>query len=257
MAVNLAITSRDKPPVWVMAEYDRRRLSRDARTLTVGSTQLRRTGAGLELDVLEQSSPFPRPFPRRVEGTIRFEGEAGAGAPLLLDERGAHQWWPVAPRGRVDVRFDELGVRFSGEAYHDSNRGSEPLGAAFRSWSWGRFHGRRSTLISYDASLSTGGETSLLLGLSGGRFAPIDVHTTAHRSLLPTAWGLSHRVRADRGAPAPSRRRTLLDAPFYARHVVDTTLAGERVTGITEALSLERFASPWVRFLLPFRMRRS
>lgn len=51
-------------------------------------------------------------------------------------------------------------------------------------------------------------------------------------------------------------RRTLTDAPFYARSVIGTHLLGEPVTAIHESLSLTRFASPWVQAMLPFRMPR-
>jgi carotenoid 1,2-hydratase len=39
--------------------------------------------------------------------------------------------------------------------------------------------------------------------------------------------------------------------------VLDTKIEGERMKAIHESLSLDRFRSPWVRALLPFRMRRS
>jgi carotenoid 1,2-hydratase len=51
--------------------------------------------------------------------------------------------------------------------------------------------------------------------------------------------------------------RTLTDAPFYARSVLDAQWLGERVTVMHESLSLARFASPWVQAMLPFRMPRS
>jgi carotenoid 1,2-hydratase len=48
---------------------------------------------------------------------------------------------------------------------------------------------------------------------------------------------------------------TLLDAPFYARSLVETRLRGLRVASMHESLSLTRFDARWVRALLPFRMR--
>ena len=50
--------------------------------------------------------------------------------------------------------------------------------------------------------------------------------------------------------------KTLEDAPFYARSLVSTAIAGEAITCVHESLSLTRFSSPVIRALLPFRMPR-
>jgi carotenoid 1,2-hydratase len=49
---------------------------------------------------------------------------------------------------------------------------------------------------------------------------------------------------------------TLVDAPFYARSVLNTRIAGQPVTAMHESLSLDRFSAGWVQALLPFRMPR-
>jgi carotenoid 1,2-hydratase len=49
---------------------------------------------------------------------------------------------------------------------------------------------------------------------------------------------------------------TLVDAPFYARSIIDTTLYGEPVEAVHESLLLNRFRSPVVQAMLPFRMPR-
>jgi len=51
-------------------------------------------------------------------------------------------------------------------------------------------------------------------------------------------------------------RRTLTDAPFYARSLLDAQWLGERVDVMHESLSLDRLRSPVVRAMLPFRMPR-
>jgi carotenoid 1,2-hydratase len=48
----------------------------------------------------------------------------------------------------------------------------------------------------------------------------------------------------------------LEDAPFYARSVVAARLFGEPVLSFHESLALDRFANPWVRLMLPFRVPR-
>jgi carotenoid 1,2-hydratase len=49
---------------------------------------------------------------------------------------------------------------------------------------------------------------------------------------------------------------TLEDAPFYARSLLTTRLAGTPAQTFHESLSLDRFSRGWVRMLLPFRMPR-
>ena len=51
-------------------------------------------------------------------------------------------------------------------------------------------------------------------------------------------------------------RRTLEDTPFYARSVVSARFADASHDWVHESLSLDRFANPLVRLMLPFRMPR-
>jgi carotenoid 1,2-hydratase len=51
--------------------------------------------------------------------------------------------------------------------------------------------------------------------------------------------------------------RTLEDAPFYSRSLLDTRLLGSSAPAIHESLDLDRFRARWVQCLLPFRMPRS
>jgi carotenoid 1,2-hydratase len=50
--------------------------------------------------------------------------------------------------------------------------------------------------------------------------------------------------------------KTLENAPFYSRTLLDACLLGERRPAIHESLDLNRFRSRWVQCLLPFRMPR-
>jgi carotenoid 1,2-hydratase len=69
-------------------------------------------------------------------------------------------------------------------------------------------------------------------------------------------WRLPRTTRTDRGTQARVMQ-TLEDSPFYARSVVETHLLGRRVTAMHEALSLDRFDTPWMRLLLPFKAPRA
>ena len=50
--------------------------------------------------------------------------------------------------------------------------------------------------------------------------------------------------------------RTLVDAPFYSRSEIRTRLLGREATAVHESLSLDRFASPAMYAMLPFRVPR-
>jgi carotenoid 1,2-hydratase len=155
----------------------------------------------------------------------------------------------------VEVSIPSLGLKFSGDGYHDANAGDEPLGAAFRSWTWGRWHLGRRTIISYDATLRDGTTRGRLLSAPSGRVDDVTGRAAIHRVGL-TGFGLPVRAAGDASA-WPRGARVLEDAPFYARALTTTRLFGEDATGVVETLDLDRFAAPWVRFLLPFRARRS
>jgi carotenoid 1,2-hydratase len=70
-----------------------------------------------------------------------------------------------------------------------------------------------------------------------------------------SGWRIKRETRADAGVE-PLQVLGMLDAPFYSRSVVQTRLNGEVVTGVHEALDLDRFASPLVKPLLAFRVPR-
>jgi carotenoid 1,2-hydratase len=239
-----------------MAEHDGLVSHRSAHALGVGNSVIERRDDGLELRFDERTSPFPRPVSKRLSGTIRVRSAESPGADAVsLDAAGRHRWWPVAPRASVEVSVPSLGLRFSGDGYHDANAGDEPLGAAFRSWSWGRWHLGKRTIISYDVALRDGGARGRMLSARAGGFDDVTGHAAIHR-VARTGFGLPLRAAGDASA-RPRGTRVLEDAPFYARALTSTRLFGEETTGVIETLDLDRFAAPWVRFLLPFRARRS
>jgi carotenoid 1,2-hydratase len=49
----------------------------------------------------------------------------------------------------------------------------------------------------------------------------------------------------------------LEDAPFYTRSVLQTRVLGEDAVAVHESVSLERFVTPWVQFMLPFKAPRA
>ena len=74
--------------------------------------------------------------------------------------------------------------------------------------------------------------------------------------LRPGAWGIKRHTRADQGSHARIEK-TLVDAPFYTRSLMRTRLLGESSIAVHETVDLQRFQAPWVRFLLPWKIRQS
>jgi carotenoid 1,2-hydratase len=224
----------------------------------MGGSVLERTADGMRVLIDEQTSPFPRPTPRRLRGSVLIRGDLreDRGPPIALDEQGEHRWWPVLPRAPIEVDVPCLGLRWRGEGYHDANAGNSPLGQAFSSWSWGRFHTGQGAIVTYDTTPRQGPGQSVALAFEGGRRRELG-RSFGASSIARTGWGLPVPARSDVGARPPRLLHSLEDTPFYARHVVETTLLDERARGVTETLSLDRFGSRWVQALLPFRMRRT
>jgi len=147
-------------------------------------------------------------------------------------------------------------LSWTGDGYLDTNDGDEPLEAGFRCWTWSRatLTGGRAAVL-YDVVGADGPGPPIALRFDrAGKAEPMDPPPPA---ALPATriWRIPRATRGDAGT-APRVSRTLEDTPFYARSVVDTTIAGEATAAVHESLSLTRFARPWVRVLLPFRMPR-
>jgi carotenoid 1,2-hydratase len=212
-------------------------------------------GQALLIDIDEVCSPLPR----RVRGRVRVHPQGLCAFVAPLDGAGRHRWGPIAPCARVEVELERPGLRWSGQAYLDSNEGDEPVDLAFVGWDWSRANLRDgSTAVVYDVrpAASSGQAADRLIAQ---RFAP-DGRCAAfepppRRRLPRSRWGLSRAQRGDPGAPV-SVRQTLEDTPFYVRSVVDASLLGEPVTAVHESLDVPRLVSLPVQGMLPFRMPR-
>lgn len=203
---------------------------------------------GLTVDVDEMTVPWPS----RLKGRVRL-------LPLVLNDRlfafgDRHHWRPVAPRARIEVDFEKPSLHWSGSGYFDLNYGSEPLDVGFDSWAWMRAEGRERSLILYDALPRNRTPISLALNIDPrGEVRAFD--PPPFSKLERSFWRMDREVRAD-GDFSPEVVQTFVDAPFYARSLITTQIAGERLTGVHESLSLARFRRRLVQAMLPFRMPR-
>jgi carotenoid 1,2-hydratase len=240
---------------WVMSEWPRSRVRREAGAFTIGPSVWRRLASGVLFSIDELTSPFPHLTRQRVRGRVHLKPVAPGGPGRPLDSGGRHLWYPLSPAARAEVELDEPRARFVGNAYHDANFGHEPLADGFRRWSWCRLSRTGKTVVTYDLEPRPG-EARRFAHYFGapGELAPEQMPAEA-QPLPRTSWGLSRRLLWPwRGGVL----RELESGPFYARALVwaEGESGGRRWLGVHEELSLERFRAPWVRFLLPFRIRR-
>ncbi|WP_234703854.1 carotenoid 1,2-hydratase [Rhodospirillum centenum] len=238
-----------------MTERGRSSLTAESQGLGIGPSSVRWDGEGLVFEIDEATMPLPG----RVRGRVRVRPSAVTSHVETLDAEGRHRWWPVAPASRVEVELDRPSLRWSGAGYFDCNWGDAPLAQDFPDWDWCRApvgpQGRDGAAIVYDVRRRDG--SGKVIAIRIDRAGQVESFAVPPRVALPGSfwWRINRGVRCESGGTA-AVRETLVDAPFYARSVVATRMAGQDVTAIHESLSLDRFDSTWVQVLLPFRMPR-
>lgn len=235
---------------WTMTERGSADVHRDSSRLSLGRSALEWQGDAMQIAIDEVCAPLPR----RLRGSVRLAPAAMTEHSYNLDSAGRHHWTPFAPRARVEVRLDQPDLHWSGVAYMDSNAGEEPLEAAFREWTWSRASTANGAVVLYDVVQRSAPCHSLALRFNAdGSAAAIEPPPTV--GLPKTGWRIVRQTRADEGHGARVVK-TLEDAPFYSRSLLETRLLGAASPAIHETLDLDRFRSPWVQCLLPFRMPR-
>lgn len=231
---------------WAMTERNAKSLRRSANHLQIGPSTLHWDGERLTAEINEICAPLPYP----LRGKITLTPGAIHDEKFALDAEARHTWRPIAPRSRIRIDFDKPGLAWSGNAYLDSNEGAVPLATDFSEWNWSRSH----SSIFYDVTRVDGSKYNLALKLEDGGSLP-HFSPPAITALPNGAWGVSRASRADENYKARVVK-TLTDAPFYTRSLVDTKINGEAILCVHESLSLKRFTSPIVQMMLPFRMPR-
>ncbi len=236
---------------WAMTERGARDVLRYERALIIGLSAVLWDGATLSFAIDEVTAPWPA----RLRGTVRVHPAALVEHTACLDEAGRHRWSPLATGARVEVALTQPPLTWSGRGWLDTHRGDAPLEAALRSWNWSRadLHGGSALLYDVDRRDGTTLHGALRIA-ADGQAEPFD--PPPETALAPTLWRLPRRTRAD-AVQGARVARTLTDAPFYARSVLDTHVLGERATAMHESLSLDRFSARWVQLMLPFRAPRA
>jgi carotenoid 1,2-hydratase len=246
-AINVAIYSRGAAR-WTMTERAAGRVTRDADTFTIGPSAMHFDGATLVIDIEERGFPIIVP----VRGQIRVTPLAMPGRSFALDDAQRHHWRPIAPVARIDVDMRQPALRWSGSAYLDHNHGREPIEDGFRAWDWSRSDAGREAFVLYDTQPRQGAPRNLALRFcENGELEQIE--PPPRRRMAHSLWGIARCTRSEADA---SITRTLVDAPFYARSLMQSRIAGRDMIGMHESLSLDRLTLPVVQAMLPFKMPR-
>jgi carotenoid 1,2-hydratase len=246
-AINIGLYGRGTR--WAMTERGAGAVEQSAERFAVGPSAMRWTGDMLVIDVDEIAVPHML----RIRGQIRVHPEAVTAVEVPLDGEG-HVWRPFAPVSRIEVDLVNPGWKWNGHGYLDGNFGSRALEADFRYWTWARLPTRAGAATFYDAERRDG--THLEVALGFGADGTVRAIEAPPRTPLPrTFWQVRRETRADHGHP-PRQVKAMLDTPFYSRSMVRTRIGGEETVGVHEALDLDRFANPLLKFLLPVRMPR-
>lgn len=250
-AINVALYRLDGARGrWAMTERRADQIERRAQHFSVGPSSLSWTGGELIADIFEVCAPIPS----RLKGRIRLVPEVETQASFDLDPNGRHMWRPLAPRARIELKFDSPSLSWSGDGYFDTNCGQEPLERAFAQWHWGRAHRGADLRLFYDVTNRSGPRLATYLTVTpDGNVSQSD--PTPQMKLDRTFWGIDREAWSDGPAPAQVIQ-TLEDTPFYARTALETQLGGESVLMMHETLNLDRLKSPVIRAMLPFRMPR-
>ncbi len=234
-----------------MTDRGREALRTSPDTLEVGPSSMRWDKNRLVITIDEVSGP---PVISRVRGTITLKPHAVTSVELPLTPDGAHVWRPFAPSADIDVQLEAPGWQWSGHGYFDANFGTRALEQDFRFWTWGRYPTRSGATCFYDAIRRDGSELEAAIAFDGAGKAT-EVEAPPRTPFKRSIWQVRRETRADVGT-SPRQVLNMLDAPFYSRSAVQTVLNGEIVTGVHEALDLDRFASPLLKPMLAVRVPR-
>ena len=235
---------------WAMTERGASRVRREPDFLSIGPSSIRWTGEAIEVRLDEVCAPLPR----RVRGSLRLVPHGICGRSFDLDARGLHRWSPFAPCARIDVDIEQPAQRWSGtptwirisatsRSSRDSRIGPGRAPACRRApWCSTTSRRRCGAGARHGAAVRPQRRGARDRAARRGGAAQVGLGSRAAHA----------RRCGGRSVPARHARGWAVLQPFAARH----PSAGRARGRIHESLSLERFRSPWVQCLLPFRMPR-
>lgn len=233
-----------------MTERGASTVTQSADHFRVGPSQISWQDGVLVVDINEISTPHAQ----RIKGQVRLTPAAVTEVEVVLDSNAAHIWRPFAPTARIEVAIDRPGWSWQGHGYFDANFGTAALEDDFSYWTWSRMPVPGGTRAFYDAKRRDGTDLAVSLMFDDtGTVTEVPAPPTTR--LARSLWAVRRETRADPGS-RPRQVKPMLDAPFYTRSVVQSTLDGHLSTGVHEALDLDRFANPLLKPMLAVKVPR-
>ena len=206
----------------------------------------------LTIDINEISS---LPLVSRVRGQVRLYAHHISDQELALHPDGTHIWRPFSPNASIEVDLEAPGWQWKGHGYFDANFGTRALEQDFSTWTWGRYPTSKGTYCFYDVNAldQRRFEHGLLFDHDG------QIHTLSKLPPLQrfsnSLWQVQRHSRCDANTK-PKQIKSLLDAPFYSRALIETHINGERSHGTYESLNLNRFKNHVILSMLAVRVPR-
>ena len=233
---------------WAMTERGEKHIQRDENKFAIGPSSMKWDGDDLLIEINERCMPLPF----ALRGTVRLSAGQLYDAPIALDADQKHFWNAVAPGARVEVELENPKLSWSGAAYLDMNWGEEPLENGFKNWTWLRAKTESGTQVLYSGERRDGSNFNFGRRFENGQIIEREV-PPVHNLRQGFMWGMARPVNSE---TKPRLISTLEDTPFYTRNHVEITLDGAKCEAFHESLSLDRFISPTIQMMLPFRMPR-
>lgn len=223
-------------------------------TLTLGPSSVHWDDERQELriDINEISS---LPLVSRIKGTVVIRPKGVTDVELALTPSGTHVWRPFAPNSDIFVDLDRPGWQWQGHGYFDANFGTRALEQDFDYWTWGRFPVASGTKCFYDLTYRDGTSAAYAVDCDPDGQVRLSDSAPDAVKFSRSGWLVKRETRCDAGAK-PKQIQSLLDAPFYSRAEVETTLQGHKSRGVFEALDLTRFRNPLILAMLAVRVPR-
>ncbi|WP_306132918.1 carotenoid 1,2-hydratase [Roseivivax marinus] len=236
---------------FAMTDRGRAALRQSAQRMRIGPSSIGWNGTQLVAEI-DEISALPRPT--RVRGYVRLTPSFVTGVELPLTGDGAHVWRPFAPAARIEVDLEATGWQWNGHGYLDANFGTRPLEADFSHWTWARFPDGDGARCFYSAQRRAEGQLNVAARFDADGHATLET-PPPERPMRRSLWGVRRTAHGDTDS-RPRQVKPMLDAPFYSRSVVETTLDGVTRMGVHEALDLDRYGSRWLKPMIALRVPR-
>ena len=252
--VCLNIATYGKKSRFTMTDRGRSALIQEPHKLTIGPSSLTWDQSKKEL-IININEVSSLPLVSKLKGTITLKPSGITNVELPLTKEGTHIWRPFAPTADIEVNLNKTEWQWKGHGYFDANFGTRALEQDFDYWTWGRFPVGTGTSCFYDLELRNKEKYQFEYHFESDGIAKDITNAPKNIKFSKSLWGIKRQTRCD-SRSKPKQVKSLLDAPFYSRATVSTSIKGKSTIGVFEALDLKRFRNPLLMFMLAVRVPR-